>query len=221
MFGPLPTPSSLYCRVFFLLPPPRASPHHRHHCCRPSSVAHTPPPSFSSLARAAIFDCCVVICYPSYCLHCCRHVECCHRCLLLLPPPPIGWIASSSPQRWLVFVCPIYSHRRRSVVGKHRPQLANIAVRNSLSSLLTTHAHRRPCAFGWMLGEGTHGRKYPMHCLIVVVMVVHHPFPPSSVSVVNCPLSTIESSTHLLLLLLNPQHCCHLRLERLIVVYID
>ena len=163
-----------------------------------------PPPSFSSLSRAAIFDCCVVIiCCSSYHLHCRHHVTHCHLCLLLLPPPPIGWIASSSPQRWLVFVCPIYSHRRRSVVGKHRPQLANIAVRNSLSSLLTTHAHRRRCAFGWTLGEGARRGKYPKHCLIVVIMVVHHPSSPSSVSVVNHPLSTIALSPHLPLLLLN------------------
>ena len=91
--------------MFFLPPPPpRVSPHRRH----PSSVARTPPPSFSSLSRAAIFDCCVVIVSrPSYHLHCRHHVTHCHLCLLLLPPPPIGWIASSTPRCWLVFVCPI------------------------------------------------------------------------------------------------------------------
>ena len=66
IFGPLPTPSSLYRCVFFLLPPPRVSPHRHHHCCHPSSIACTLPPSFSSLSHAAIFNCCVVIvCCPS------------------------------------------------------------------------------------------------------------------------------------------------------------
>ena len=87
---------------------------------------------------------------------------------------------------WFMFVR--YSHRRRSIVGKHRPQLAVVAVRHSLSSLLTTHAHRCPHAFGWTLGEGPYGQMYPMPCLIIVIVVVHHPSSTSSVSVVNRPL---------------------------------
>jgi len=102
---------------------------------------------------------------------------------------------------WFLFVR--YSHCRRSVVGKHHPQLAVIVVRHSLSSLLTAHAHRRPHAFGWTVGEGARGRKYPMHCLIVVIVFVHHPLSPSSVSVVNRPLSTVASYHHLSLILLN------------------
>ena len=101
---------------------------------------------------------------------------------------------------WFMFFR--YSHRRRSVVGKHRPQLAAVAVRHSLSSLLTAHAHRRPRSFRWTLGEGACGQMYPMHCLIIVIVVVHHPSSTSSVSVVNRPLSTVTLSPHLPLLLL-------------------
>jgi hypothetical protein len=70
----------------------------------------------------------------------------------------------------------------------------------SASRRTTAHAHRRPRAFGWTLGEGAHVRKYPMHCLIVVIMVVHHPSSTLSVSIVNRPLSTITLSPHLPLL---------------------
>ena len=62
------------------------------------------------LSSPSRFDCCViVICRPSYCLHFHHHVALCHHCLLLLPPPPIGWITLPTPQRWLVFVCPMQS----------------------------------------------------------------------------------------------------------------
>ena len=39
------------------------------------------------------------------------------------------------------------SSARRQTTGAHRPQLAVVAVRHSLSSLLTAHAHRHPRAF--------------------------------------------------------------------------
>jgi len=118
--------------------------------------------------------------------------------------PPLLLAGSHRPlpdAGWFLFVQ--YSHRHRSVVGKHHPQLDVVAIRHSLSSLLTAHAQRRPHAFGWTLEEGARGQKYPMHCLIVVIVVVYHPSSPSSVSVVNCPLSTIALSPHLPLLLLN------------------
>ena len=110
----------------------------------------------------------------------------------LIPPPTI----SAGLHRPLpdagMDLGPSSASRQRT--GARRPQLAVLAVRHSLSSLLTTHAHRCPCPFGWTLGEGARGRKYPMHCLIVVIVVVHHPSSPSSVSVVNHPLSTVASS---------------------------
>ena len=145
------------------------------------------PPS-SSLSHAAIFDCCViVICHTSYHLHCHHHVARCHHCLLLSPPLLLAGLHRPIPDAgWFLFVR--YSHRRRSVVGKHRPQLAVVAVRHSLSSLLTAHAHRCPHAFGGVLREGACGRMYPMHCLIIVIMVIHHSSSPSSVSVINRPL---------------------------------
>jgi len=93
----------------------------------------------------------------------------------------------------------------------HSPMLVDfclsdavIAVGPSSGSRQTTaHARRRRRAFGWTLGEEARGQKYPMHCLIVVIVVVHHPSSPSSVSVINRPLFTVASSPHLPLLLLN------------------
>ena len=78
----------------------------------------SPPPSFSSLSRAAIFDCCViVVCRPSYRLHCRHHVARCHHCLLLSPPLLLA--GSHRPLPDAVFVLFVRcSHCRRSVVGK-------------------------------------------------------------------------------------------------------
>jgi len=128
-------------------------------------------------------------------------------CVVIVAPssrPPLLLAGSHCPlpdAGWFWFVqC---SHGHRFIIGKHHPQLSVVAVRHSLSSLLTAHAHRCPHTFGWMLGEGAREQKYRMHCLIVVIVVAHHPSSQFSVFVVNQPLSTISSSPHLPLLLLN------------------
>ena len=171
-----------------------------------SSIIRRPslPPSFSSLSRAAIFDfCIVVVCHPSYRLHCHRHVVRCHRCLLLLPPLLLAGSHCPLPDAgWFLFVrC---SHCRRSVVGKQ----TNNRPYPQVPSRLWVDVGRRGA------------RAKVSHALFDCC---HHGCPSSIVSIVSIHRESFTVHRRVVSPSATspPQHYCHLRLKRLIVVYID